>query len=169
MARYNRDIPFDKPDPVENYASLSKHLERLEHIQDLPIDPLVGLQKKGRSSISIAEPSSDDVNVVEPTCTQKKHEPSIDTIEPSSDPENLFIVGPSRHPCSEDEDISLLECPPKCQHVDNDVVGDNRQLQKLLEEVREIKEIYKETIKVQMEQTAAQLKVAEQLAEALAK
>ncbi|KAF8585388.1 hypothetical protein K439DRAFT_1615929 [Ramaria rubella] len=133
MARYNRDAPFD--DPVRNYASTMKHLEKLEQLQ------------------STAESSSDDV----------------DTIEPTSDPESVSIVGPSHRQRSEDKDISLLEPPAKCQCVGDDMVGENSQLQKLLEEVCKIKEIYKATIKVQMEQTAAQLKVAEQLTEALTK
>ncbi|KAF8579160.1 hypothetical protein K439DRAFT_1620719 [Ramaria rubella] len=135
-----------------------KHLEKLEQLQ---------------VTLCAAEARKvqhyDVVDVMEPTCAQKKHVPSIDTIEPTSDPESVSIVGPSRRQCSEDEDILLLEPPAKCQRVDDDMVGENSQLQKLLEEVCEIKEIYKETIKVQMEQTAAQLKVAEQLTEALAK
>ncbi|KAF8591295.1 hypothetical protein K439DRAFT_1611303 [Ramaria rubella] len=149
-----------------------KHLQKLEQLQDSPIDP-VGHLVRHRSKEGpafTAESSSDDVvDVMEPTCAQKKHMPSINTIEPTSDPESVSIVGPSCHQHSEDEDISLLKPPAKCQCVDDDMVGENSQLQKLLKEGCEIKEIYKETIKVQMEQTAAQLKVAEQLTEALAK
>ncbi|KAF8584133.1 hypothetical protein K439DRAFT_1616923 [Ramaria rubella] len=170
MARYNRDVPFD--DPVRNYASTMKHLEKLEQLQDSPIDPVGHLvrRRSKEGPAFTAESSSDDVvDVMEPTCAQKKHVPSIDTIEPTSDPESVSIVGPSRRQRSKDKDILLLEPPAKCQHVDDDMVGENSQLQKLLEEVHKIKEIYKETIKVQMEQTAAQLKVAEQLTEALTK
>ncbi|KAF8592559.1 hypothetical protein K439DRAFT_1610339 [Ramaria rubella] len=129
MARYNRDVLFD--DPVRNYASTMKHLEKLEQRQ------WVTLCATEARKIQ----HYDVVDVMEPTCAQKKHAPSIDTIEPTLDPESVSIVGPSCHQCSKDKDISLLEPPAKRQHVDNDMVGENSQLQKLLEEVRKIKDI----------------------------